>query len=345
MSTILITGNAGFLGSHLALKFIHSGFKVVGVDNMVGGSEKNLFDQFSINGKFTFYKDDICNLNKMKAIMDEHNPTIVIHTACFPHEGLSVCSPALVTNSVSVGTNSILSAFISTSNRAKRFVNMSSMARYGEQPIYPFTEDMIPEPVDPYGWAKYAAEGQAKAVCDTYGIEFINLVPHNIVGPRQKYDDAFRNVAAIMCNRVLLGKQPIIYGDGLQTRCFSYVEDLLPAIIKCCFAEGINGQTFNIGPDDGAVTINDLARIVCEIAGVKFKPIYMPGRPREVKHANCSAKKAREVLGMNFTTPLNEMIFNLFNYVKSNGAREFQYHLPVEIDKQQTPKTWTQKLM
>lgn len=103
---------------------------------------------------------------------------------------------------------------------------MSSMARYGSQET-PFTEDMTPMPQDPYGIAKYASEMLVRNVCYTHGMDFVILVPHNIIGPRQKYDDPFRNVVSIMINRALQGKQPIIYGDGNQMRCFSFISDLI----------------------------------------------------------------------------------------------------------------------
>ena len=150
---------------------------------------------------------------------------LVLHTACTAYEGLSVFSPSLVTNNTFQITSTTLSA--SASSGVKKFVYMSSMARYGSQEIVPFSEYMTPNPQDPYGVAKYASELLIRNICTTQGIEFSIVVPHNIIEPRQKYDDPFRNVASIMINRMLSGSQPIIYGDGTQQRCFSFMDDVI----------------------------------------------------------------------------------------------------------------------
>jgi len=120
---------------------------------------------------------------------------------------------------------SVLSSAIS--NKVKRFVFCSSMARYGTQESLPFREEMIPKPQDPYGIAKLASELTVRNLCETHNMEYVIAVPHNIIGPRQKYDDPYRNVASIMINLMLQNRQPVIYGDGEQQRCFSFIEDVV----------------------------------------------------------------------------------------------------------------------
>jgi UDP-glucose 4-epimerase len=145
---------------------------------------------------------------------------LVVHSACTAYEGLSVFSPSLVAQNTSQITTNVLSASIQVG--VKKFVYMSSMARYGTQPILPFTEDMIPKPQDPYGIAKYASELMVENLSNVHGMNYSILVPHNIIGPGQKYDDPYRNVASIMVNRFLQGKQPIIYGNGNQKKMFLF---------------------------------------------------------------------------------------------------------------------------
>jgi UDP-glucose 4-epimerase len=177
-------------------------------------------------------------------------------------------------------------------NDVRRFVFCSSMARYGTQDTIPFTEDMVCRPQDPYGIAKYAAELLVTSLCQTHGLEHVICVPHNIIGPRQKFNDPYRNVAAIMINLMLQGRQPIIYGDGNQQRCFSFVQDCVDCIAQAALRDDVVGEVFNIGPDTELVTINQLARILADVIGFDLDPIYLPDRPQEVRLATCSADKA-----------------------------------------------------
>jgi UDP-glucose 4-epimerase len=218
------------------------------------------------------------------------------------------------------------------------------MARYGNQP-HPFTEDMTPQPVDPYGVAKVAGEDVLKILCETHGMEWNIAVPHNIVGPRQKYDDPFRNVMSIMINRNLRGLPAIIYGDGQQTRCFSYIDDCVGSLEKMALDPKVFSQIINIGPDDGTVTIKDLAKLVADATGFTGEAIHMPDRPREVKHADCSADKARWLLNYETKTTLQQSIQETVDYIKEKGPKPFDYAYPLEIITDKTPKTWSERLM
>ena len=219
------------------------------------------------------------------------------------------------------------------------------MARYGTQDTLPFTENLIPNPQDPYGISKYAAELLVENVSKTHRMQYLILVPHNIIGPRQKFDDPYRNVASIMINRILQGKPPIIYGDGKQRRCFSFVKDVVTPIMNGCLREELNGLTINIGPDEEFITINELAERISGIMDFDVSPIYLPGRPQEVKDANCSADLARKLLDYKTSVKLDEGLRELVNWIKKFGPREFSYHLPLEFTREDTPRTWTQKLL
>lgn len=212
MGKVFVTGIAGFLGSHVADAFLSRGYDVSGVDNLIGGYRDNVPENAE------FFEFDLNRLDGLSQLMKGHD--IVYHTACTAYEGLSVFSPSLVcANTFQISVN-VMTAAIQAGVR--RFVHCSSMARYGTQDIHPFTEDMICKPQDPYGISKYAAELLLKNLAEVHGIELTIAIPHNIIGPRQKYDDPYRNVASIMTNLMMQGRQPIIYGDGQQVRCFRW---------------------------------------------------------------------------------------------------------------------------
>lgn len=332
---ILCTGIAGFLGSHIAERLLRDGHTVIGVDSLIGGERENVPEGTEL------YYDDCCDFAEMKEVC--HGVDLVYHCAANPHEGLSVFSPTTVCKNTYLSTVAVCSA--ACASRVKRFCFMSSMSRYGNGFSLPFNERMLPMPVDPYGIAKVAAEATVSMLARTHGMEFVILVPHNVVGPRQKRDDPFRNVVAIMCNMMLQGRQPIIYGDGEQKRCFSFVGDAMDSIIKAGFQAGLSGDVINIGPDDEFITINELARKLAKIIGFDLHPVYVPERPCEVKHAYCSADKARRLLGYRTSMTLDDGLAEMVAWMREVGPRPFVYHLPLEIINDRTPKTWTERMM
>jgi UDP-glucose 4-epimerase len=331
---IFITGIAGFLGSHLADRMLELGHTVVGNDTLIGGYIDN------VPTTAEFHQLDCCDIEGMTRAMAGCD--IVIHTAATAHEGLSVFSPSFITKNIFEASVSTISAAIQ--NKIKRFVFCSSMARYGNQQV-PYTEDQKPMPEDPYAVAKVASEDVLKILCETHGMEWNIAVPHNIVGPRQRYDDPFRNVMSIMINRNLQGKPAIIYGDGLQTRCFSYVGDCISCLEKMALDPNLVSETINIGPDEGTITVKDMAHLVANECGINLNPIHMPDRPREVKHASCSADKARRLLNYETKTTLEESIQQTVDYVRSRGVKPFDYSYPLEIVTDKTPRTWSERLM
>jgi UDP-glucose 4-epimerase len=329
---ILITGVAGFLGSHLADKLIELGHNVVGVDNMIGGYEDN------IPRLIEFHKIDCCDYKKISKVMKDID--VLYHCAATAHEGLSVFAPYEITKNNYLASISVFSAAVNS--RVKRIIFCSSMARYGDLPN-PFMEEMLPKPVDPYAISKVAAEDVLKNLCELNNIEWVIAVPHNIIGPRQKYDDPFRNVVSIMLNRMMQGKPPIIYGDGNQKRCFSYIDDCIKCLIPMMDQKNLNKEIINIGPDEEFVTINKVAEICSNLTGFNSKPIYKKDRPREVKHALCSSNKARKFLNYKTETSLQKGIEKTYEYIKKRGARPFDYNIELEIVNELTPDTWKNK--
>ena len=332
LKKIIVTGAAGFLGSHLCEKLLDLHHKVIGIDNMIGGSLDNLPKNLE------FHKIDCCDFQKLNKIMK--NIDVVYHCAATAHEGLSVFSPVENTKNNYLATVSVITAGIN--NKVSRIVYCSSMARYGNQST-PFTEDMIPSPVDPYGISKVAGEDVLKSLCNLNNIEWVIAVPHNIIGPKQKYDDPYRNVVSIMINRLLQNKRPIIYGDGNQKRCFSYIDDCIYCLLALIDSKEVVGEIINIGPDEEFVTINKIAEICSNITGSNLKPEHHPDRPKEVKHATCSSNKARKLLKYTTSTDLYTGIKKTFEYIKKRGPKKFNYHVDLEILNDLTPKVWVEK--
>lgn len=331
---IFITGVAGFLGSNLADFYLKKGFKVSGCDNLVGGDIDN------VNQEVIFYQGDCEKLDFMTQATKD-NVDVLCHAAAYAHEGLSSISPTLICSNNVTGSVAVFTAAIR--NKVKRIVYCSSMARYGKIEI-PYKEDSILKPVDPYGVSKVAAENILKILCDTHGVEYNIAVPHNIIGPKQKYDDPFRNVASIMVNLMLQNRQPIIYGDGEQKRCFSDVEDCIFCLDKLMTDKNIISQIVNIGPDEESVTINELFRLISNKLKFNQEPKYFADRPNEVKHATCSSDKARKLLGYQTKVNLSSSIDKVINFIKKKGPKQFKYNYMLEIENEKTPKTWKEKL-
>lgn len=334
MGLVVVTGVAGFLGSHVAEAYLAKGWQVRGIDNLIGGSRENVPDGV------WFYELDLLDLDAIGLVFEDAD--LVIHAACTAYEGLSVFSPSLVVaNTVQISVNAMTAA---VQAGVPKFVYMSSMARYGDNEGNEFDESLACKPQDPYGISKKAAEDILRNLADVHGVELVVLVPHNIVGARQKFDDPFRNVASIMTNRMLQGKQPIIYGDGSQQRCFSFVQDVVAPILVACESPEAVGEVINIGPDESPITILELACELADIIGFELNPIFMPGRPQEVHVALCSSDKARRLLGYETTVGLREGLTELVDWIRPR-VKEFEYHLPIEIVSEQTPKTWVNRLI
>ena len=299
-----------------------------------------------------------------------YKPEVLVHCAATAHEGLSSFSPSFITKNIYEASVATFSAAIAAG--VKRIVYMSSMSRYGTGRVFcaedeggyienigdieiagriyknpsrpPFIEDFhLVAPVDPYAVAKVAAEDTLRILAKTHGIAYSILVPHNIIGTKQRYVDPFRNVASIMMNRCLMGLPPIVYGDGMQTRCFSPVADCLPSIIKAVNGAA-DGEIVNIGPDTGMISILDLAGKIIALTGAEPVLNHMPDRPNEVKHAYCSSEKARKLLGYKENQSIDDCLKEMVEDIKAKGTKPFIYDFPIEIELG-CPETWLKRLM
>jgi UDP-glucose 4-epimerase len=331
---IFITGIAGFLGSNLADYYLKKNFKVSGCDNLVGG----YLDNIDIK-KINFIKANCEDFETMKKITK--GVDVLCHAAAYAHEGLSTFSPVLISSNNVTGSVSVFTAAIV--NKVKRIVYCSSMARYGNIKI-PFREENQVSPVDPYGVSKVAAEDILKILCKTHEIEYNIAVPHNIIGPKQKYNDPYRNVVSIMINLMLQKRRPIIYGDGNQKRSFSDIDDCLYCLDKLLTDPNIVSQVVNIGPDEEFTSINELYDLLCNKLKFNLEPKFLKDRPNEVKEAICSSDKARKILDYKTKVTLDMSLDKIIKFIKNNGTKNFEYNYPLEIDNEKTPVAWKEKL-
>ena len=331
---VFITGIAGFLGSHLADAWLARGADVAGCDNLSGGSRDN------VSPGAVLHEFDCNDLRALVKAM--RGASIVYHCAASAHEGLSIFSPWRITQDGIAATAAVVSAACTV--HVKRIVYCSSMARYGAQPV-PFVESMRAIPVDPYGIGKVAGEQLVRNLCDVHGIEWVIAIPHSIYGSRQNYTDPFRNVVSIFANLMLQGRQPFIYGDGAQKRCFSHVDDCVDPLVRMGLVPSAMGEIVNIGPDDEFITVLELAQLLAGIIGIELDPVYVKDRPQEVHLSTCSADKARALLDYSPKVPLKEGLTRLVAWMRDAGPKPFEYTLPIEIVTDATPETWVRRLL
>ncbi len=326
---IVVTGVGGLIASHLAGLLAQKGDSVVGVDSFITGTRRNVPPGIEL------VEADCRDLSAMNHVC--RDAEVVVHCAATPYEGLSVYSPHFVTDHVFGASSAVFSAAVACGVR--RIVYTSSMARYGAAEA-PFTEDQPPAPVDPYGVAKVAAEMLLKTLCHLHNRQYVICVPHNVVGPRQRYDDAYRNVAAIMINRMLSGKDVVIYGDGKQRRCFTHVLDVVEQMAHLIDAPEAAGETFNLGSDTGFITINELAQRIATLLGLPFDPVHLPPRHGEVRDATCSHARIEQLVEPASERTLEQALASLVEDIRKLGPRPLVPDLPLEIDAPTVPETW-----
>jgi nucleoside-diphosphate-sugar epimerase len=290
-SEILVTGGAGFIGSHIVDRLLEEGFKVRVLDNLSTGEKKNLA-QHQNKKTFQFIEGDIRNLEFVKRAV--RGVDAVIHEAALVSVTRSVENP-LLSNEINVtGTLNLLKA--SADAHVKRFVLASSCAVYGDTETLPNHEKLAPKPLSPYAVDKLAAENYAKVFYDVYGLETVSLRYFNVYGPRQKYGP-YSGVISIFINCLLENKFPTIYGGGEQTRDFVNVEDVVEANMLALARREAVGEVFNISTGE-PITINKITETLQKIMGKSLlKPVHAEPRPGDIKHSYGDITKARRNLG------------------------------------------------
>lgn len=308
-SSAVVTGGAGFIGSHIVDKLLESGFEVTVIDNLSTGQFENIVNHKGKEG-FRFIKGDIRDPEKVKKAVK--NIEVVFHEAAFVGGSQSVDKP-LLSNDVNVnGTLNLLEA--SSKFNVDRFIYASSAAVYGEQETLPIKEDAIPHPNSPYAVSKLATEFYAEAYHKTYGLETVCLRYFNVYGPRQMYGP-YAAVITAFVDHLMRDKAPTIYGDGEQTRDFINVSDVAEANMLA-MEENCAGEIFNVATGS-SLTINRLFKILQKLMGKsQIKPVYAEPRPADISNSYGDNGKAKEILGFNPKVSLEEGLLKSVKFWK-----------------------------
>lgn len=323
---ILITGVAGLLGANFSRHLLDKGYTVVGVDSFFGGYKEFL----PKHKNFNFYNIDLENTKKVKELFRRETPDLVYHFAAYASEGLSPFIRNFnYVNNVICSVNIINECI----QRDIKIIFTSSMAVYGEQPT-PFTESMLPLPVDPYGIAKYAVEMDLSAAFTQFGLRYTIIRPHNVVGRYQNIWDRYRNVIGIFIRKTLNYESLVVYGDGEQTRAFSdikYYMEPLESVSSSIY----NNEIFNLGADR-YYSLNETAMYVQKIARKHgFNPNIEHVQPRhEVKHAYCDHNKAKQLLNFKDKTDIECLIEDMFIWAKGipvKKVKKMEYEVTKNI--------------
>jgi len=328
VGNILVTGGAGFIGSHVADYLVGQGNRVTVLDDLSGG---NLYN---IPKGCDFVQGDIADDQLVRDLFQSRKFDLVYHLAAYAAEGLSHFIRRYNYTNNLVGSVTLLNAAIRQG--ARRFVFTSSIAVYGAGQV-PMTEAMIPCPEDPYGIAKRALELDLQAAADMFGIEYVIFRPHNVYGERQNIGDPYRNVVGIFMNRIMRGEPMPIFGDGSQTRAFSYIGDVAPIIARGGFEPLAKNRIFNVGADE-PVAVLDLAHMVAEVMGTKPDIVHLPPR-QEVLHAFSDHSAMREVFGTVKNITIREGLQRMAAWARAKGKQSPTPFTDIEIDRK-LPESW-----
>ena len=326
----LVTGGAGFIGAHVTNELIRIGHSVVVLDDLSGGFEDN------INPKAIFVKGSVTDQQLVKRLFEEHKFEYVYHLAAYAAEGLSHFIRKFNYENNLIGSINLINESIK--NKIKCFVFTSSIAVYGAGQL-PMSEATIPQPEDPYGVSKYAVELDLKTAHEMFGLNFVVFRPHNVYGEYQNVGDRYRNVIGIFMNQLMQGNPLTIFGDGTQTRAFSYISDVAPHIAKSVDIPAAYNQVFNIGGDK-EYSVNELAGTVMKVLR-KEQPIrYLTAR-NEVLHAYSDHTKAKKIFGIkdNDFVDLETGVGKMAKWALDAGPRKTPRFTNIEIF-EKLPAIW-----
>jgi UDP-glucose 4-epimerase len=328
MRTSLVTGGAGFIGSHVAEHLIRQGHRVVVLDDLSGGFTQNVPDGCR------FVEGSILDHRLIDRLFEEEHFDYVYHLAAYAAEGLSHFIKRFNYNNNVIGSVNLINA--SVNHNVRRFVFTSSIAVYGAGQS-PMTEEMAPRPEDSYGIAKFVVEQELRASHEMFGLDYTIFRPHNVYGERQNVGDRYRNVVGIFMNQLMQGEPMTIFGDGEQLRAFTHIDDVAPAIAASIDIAEARNEVFNIGADV-PFTVNHLARVVADAMGYSCNTRYLDPR-NEVKVAFSDHGKADRVFGGRAKTTLEDGIRTMAAWVRAHGARKSGVFEGIEIMKN-LPPSW-----
>jgi len=328
MAVSLLTGGAGFIGAHVCNELISKGHKVVVLDDLSGGFEENVHPQA------IFVKGSITDHELLERLFNEHKFEYVYHLAAYAAEGLSHFIKRFNYTNNLIGSVNLINE--SVKHKVKCFVFTSSIAVYGRGQL-PMREDMLPEPEDPYGISKLAVEMDLKCTHEMFGLNYVIFRPHNVYGEYQNLGDKYRNVVGIFMNQLMLEKPLTIFGDGQQTRAFSYIGDVAPYIANCVDVPEAYNQVFNIGADQ-EFTVKELANTVCDVMGMQGQVRHLEAR-NEVMHAYADHSKVQKIFNIKAGYTLKEGLQLMADWAKTAGTRKSEKFKGIEIT-EKLPPVW-----
>jgi UDP-glucose 4-epimerase len=325
----LVTGAAGFMGSHVVDRLLDLGLEVIGLDDLSGGFIDNT------NPRSTFVRGSITDVELVEQLFARHKFQYVFHLAAYAAENLSHFIRRYNYSNNLMGSVNLINA--SVNHNVRVFVFTSSIAVYGEPKQLPVTEDIVPLPKDCYGIAKYAVELDLQAARQMFGLNSIVFRPHNVYGERQNIGDRYRNVIGIFINCVLQNLPLPIFGDGEQTRAFSHIDEVAPLMAGSIFHPEAFNQTFNVGGDKH-YSVNQVAQQIFNVMGKNTGIRYLPAR-QEVKHFYSSHEKIQRVFGVDSQIELEKGIERMMRWASKHGARQTIEFAGIEIERN-LPESW-----
>lgn len=328
MAISLVTGGAGFIGAHVSRELLHMGHTVVVLDDLSGGFEDH------VPAEATFVEGSVTDHHLLEQLFNKYSFDYVFHLAAYAAESLSHFIRRFNYTNNLIGSVNLINE--SVKHKVKCFVFTSSIAVYGTLPP-PMRENMTPHPEDPYGVAKYAVEMDLKTAHEMFGLNAIIFRPHNVYGEYQNIGDRYRNVVGIFMNQLMQEKPLTVFGDGTQTRAFSYIGDVAPVIARSVMVPKAYNQVFNVGADQ-EYSVNELAETVMKAMGLEGKIQHLPPR-NEVLHAWADHSKVIEYFGKQDYTSLEKGIDLMAAWAKKTGSRQSSVFSDIEID-EKLPPVW-----
>lgn len=328
MAVCLVTGGAGFIGAHVTHHLVASGHKVVVIDDLSGGFKEN------VNSAADFKEISILDHKRLAELFIEYKFDYVFHLAAYAAEGLSHFIKRFNYSNNLIGSVNLINE--SVKHKIKCFVFTSSIAVYGNLPS-PMDESVTPIPEDPYGIAKWSVEQELRVSKEMFGLNYIIFRPHNVYGEYQNLGDRYRNVVGIFMNQLMQDKPLTIFGDGKQTRAFSYIGDVAPYIADSINIPEAYNEVFNIGADKD-YTVNELANVVMKAMGKEGMIRYVEAR-HEAVHSYANHDKAKRVFGMSEGTTLTDGIQRMAQWAMKTGVKSSKKFNEIEIQ-DKLPALW-----
>jgi UDP-glucose 4-epimerase len=328
-SQVLVTGAAGFIGSHVAAHLVRQGHQVVGLDDLSGGFRDH------VPAGVKLIEGSITDTALVGRIFAEYKFDYVFHLAAYAAEGLSHFIKHFNYTNNLLGSVNLINAAVN--HNVKCFVFTSSIAVYGRNQL-PMTEAAVPQPEDPYGIAKYAVELDLKEAHEMFGLNYVVFRPHNVYGENQNLGDRYRNVIGIFMNQIMQGQPITIFGDGSQTRAFSFIDDVAPVIAASIARPACYNQVYNVGADK-AYSVAELARVVAKAMGTEPNIKMLEAR-NEVVHAYSAHEKVHQYFGdLIKNVSLEAGVNRMAVWAKKVGARQGQAFAGIEVRKN-LPPSW-----